>query len=118
MPYTDYATGKFGGRNGDELTKMGIPPLANEFHIDNLKALVEKLVSRENLTRKGAALVMDNLTQDFTFNPAITQYARKPPNTSLYEVAEVVAAANILFPPEKDPYAGVRERYEKRYADV
>ena len=80
MPYTDYATGNFGGRNGDELTKMGIQLLANEFHIDNLKALVEGLVSRERLTRKGAALVMDNLTQDFEFNPAITQYqcCRRP----------------------------------------
>ena len=118
MPYTDYATGNFGGRNGDELTKMGIPPLANEFHIDNLKALVELLVSRERLSRKGAALVMDNLTQGFKFNPAITQYAREPPFTSLYEVADVVAAANILFPPEEDPFAKVRESYERRYADV
>ena len=69
------------------------------------------------MTKKGVALVMDNLVQDFTFNPEILKNPRKLPHTSLFEVVETVAVANMLFPPEDD-FGGWRWRYEERYANV
>ena len=110
----DYAL-RDAARSGDELTEKGIPPLRNEFHIDNLMRLVNLLEERNKLSRRGAALLKASLVENFTFNPIIKQTPRETPYTSLFQVAAALATANILFPPEQDPFAGVRDRYEARY---